>query len=201
MKCLLLAIIASRLAASTITFDTIPEFTAVGGQTINGVLFTFTSASTGDQPVVLDYGTLGNLQGHALELPGESDDGTRAVLTMAFPGPMDMLFFQFAIPSPDCQCDLRAGFIDLFDSKHVEVNGFALNTIYDPVSHMSIGGFSYSGLSFVSAEISVANLLLNETTPAIDMITFAAPEAGTLVMVGLGLVAIACLPRFAAGKP
>lgn len=195
--------------AETITFDEVPLYTLINGQTIKGVLFSFVppiSVPTvqPEQAVVLGDSVVGpavsNLTGNWLLLPGEfSYDpyGVRATLTLNFlNGPVNSLSFQFAVSDPNCHCDTGAGSLDLFDSANLLLGSTYLGGRYNPLSHADEGTFAYSGAPVSRAVLTVANLVNNDTTPIIDTITFqATPEPGTMFGVASALIGLAVIRR------
>jgi hypothetical protein len=188
--------------ANTITFNEAPLFTSINGQTIKGVLFSFVANYSNGQAIIFGGSNEpSNVTEHYLLLPGEASEpgkGPAATLSLNFlNGPVTSLSFQFAVPSPDCQCALNAGSLELFDSADspLGVSSY-LFAQYNPSSHSDEGTFIYRGAPVSRAVLTVANLVNNGTTPIIDTITFQeTPESGTMFGVASALIGLAVIRR------
>jgi hypothetical protein len=193
-------------AAETITFDEASLYAFFGTQTIKGVRLSFVPCRYGDvwsspwfcdQAEVVTNLYFSNLTGSVLMLPGEfSIPGDPSTLTLDFlNGPVRSLSFQFAA-SPNCQCSIPVGSLDLFDGANSILHSTELIAAFSPVSHQSEGTFTYAGAPVSRAVLTVRNLVSQDTTPFIDTITFqTAPEPATLFVVASALIGLVVIGR------
>jgi hypothetical protein len=191
-----LLVICLPLSSEVITFD---EFGGpfIDGETVKNVHFefqpaeSFDSTEIGDEAIIFSNPGASNLDGSVLLLPGEMSGfmPTRALLTMSFLSPAVSLSFQYAVPGPNCQCAVGAGLLSLFDAAGAEIASAGLSTVFNMDTHAAEGSFSYSGAPFVRAELTVANLINQDTTPFMDTISFqsAVPEPGSFCLLLVAL--------------
>lgn len=186
-----IAITPGDLAGATlIDFGTVQTLAPINGQTINGVMFGFTINGVPSNGAVIDDGP-GNTNNITIANVVNNGGNAGAVLSMTFPMLETRMGYGYAILATGAVPNATT--VSLFDAANVLVGTLSVTGSPDPIF---TGGFLgvASDIPFLRAEVTFSTAA---AASAFDNLRFSSepvstiPEPTTLVLVGLGICAMA----------